>query len=504
MQALDWYIVTAYFTLVLLAGIYAGKRAESLFEYFLAGRGLGVWLVVVSVIATETSAATFIGGPDTSYRGNLAYLQTTIGAVLSRVFLAYFFMEAFYRAKVYTVYGYLAERFGLAVQLAAASLFSIARLAASGARLYIASFAVAGIAGVDLYLAILLVGVFAVFYGVLGGLRAVVWTDCVQGFLFLTVGGYALWSILGLCGGWESMYGELAGTDKLQLFDFSLDFTSREFWRNPYTFVAAILGGFTLGLATHGTDQDNVQRLLACRESKDSKRSLLLVALIEIPVAILFVSIGLGLWVYFKQNPALAPSGQESAFPHFIKTVFPLGVRGLVVAAILAAAMSSLDSALNALASVSVHDLWRVREDANPKVLRSARLISLFWGVLLILTAMLLAWYHQQILAQATLSSDTSRSNELLTLALGVMACLYGPLLGVFLVGLFTRRGSCRSVLAGIFCGLLATALLRSAMFFELGWTWHIVVGTLVCVTVSLLGRNDEAASLVLEKPAER
>jgi len=504
MTSLDWYIVAGYLGLILVLGFAASRRVEKLFDYFLAGRTTAVWVVVISIIATETSAATVIGGPDTSYRSNLAYVQTTIGAVLSRFFLAYFFIDVYYRHGVYTVYGYLAKRFGFVEQTVTALVFCVGRLFASGARLYIASFAVATIASVNLITAILLVGAVALLYGVFGGLRAVMWTDVVQGILFLLGGVFALLLIVDTVGGVSVLWETARGSGKLEMFDFNVDIFSVEFWKNPYTFIGAVLGGFTLGVATHRTDQDMVQRMLSCRTSREGRKSLIYAGLMEIFVVLLFVSLGVALWAFYQQSAVAGPSETESVFPHFIRTSIPSGVRGLLLAAILAAAMSSLDSAITALSSVSVADVyfpfrgWRTGQhtkledvEADHRVLKTSRWLSLFWGLLLIIIAYVLGTYHQSLLKDAGVSGfDLGRSAELLTLALGVMALIYGPLLGVFLVGIFTSRGSTKSLLSGMAAGLLVVSGLKFASSIEIGWTWHIIIGCLITTGIALLGNS--------------
>ena len=475
MTNFDWFVVAAYLSVVLLLGLSFRKTGKNLAEYFLAGRSFGVWAVTISIIATETSAATFIGGPDTAYRGNLAYLQTTIGAVCSRFFLAYFFIDVFYRHKVYTVYSYLAERFGRLTQLAAASIFCLGRLMGSGARLYIASLAISQICGLELFLATLLVGSIALAYGVAGGLRAVIWTDAIQGFLFLSFGLYVLGKI-----SWELPWWSYVASypEKLRLFDFSFNIFSAEFWMNPYTFVGALLGGFTLGLATHGTDQDMVQRMLACKTSKESRVSLILTGLIEIPVTLLFVGLGLSLWIYYQETGLPGPSQLESVFPHFIETNLPSGLRGLAVAAILAAAMSSLDSAITALASVSVIDIFQ------SKKISQSRLHSILWGLLLIASAILLGTYHQ---AQISSEPSPTRSSELLSLALGTLTLFYGPLLGAFLLGIFSKTTAEKAVLLGMAFGLLTAFYFKFFSPLPIGWTWYVFIGAGSSILVSFV-----------------
>ena len=220
LSGLDYALVTLYLLTVLGIGLRASSKNASLKEYFLAGRQIGVWLAAISLIATETSAATVVGGPDTAYRGDLTYLQTTIGAVISRVVLSVFVVEVYYRNDVTTVYEFLSRRFGRTVQSATAALFCFGRLLASGARLYIAGLAVALVSGMSLEISIVVIGVVAILYGATGGLRAVVWTDALQGVLFLAIGVYSLYLITKSIEPIDTAWMELQAANKLRVFDF--------------------------------------------------------------------------------------------------------------------------------------------------------------------------------------------------------------------------------------------------------------------------------------------
>ena len=492
MTTLDWSILLTYLAVVLLIGRKAIAKKQNIKEYFLAGKSIGVFAVVASIIATETSAATFIGGPDTSYNNNLCYLQTTIGAVCSRFFLAYLVIGVYYEHKVYTVYQFLGKRFNSLVQKTCAALFCFGRLLASGARLYIAAFAVAVIIATEaeIYQMICLISVIAIIYAVLGGLRAVIWTDIVQGILFLVAGLYSLYFVVDSLGGINTTWKIIKDSEKLLLFDFNFNLLSLEFWANPYTFIGAVVGGFTLGLATHGTDQDMVQRMLTCRDSKDAKRSLIIAGLVEIPVALLFVGLGLVLWAYYQQMTGVSlPATSNSVFPHFIATALPQGIRGLVVAGIFAAAMSSLDSALTALSSVSVNDFSNNESTSSTILVKKSKLYSLIWGMMLCACASGLAAYHRILLAEV--GNDAMRQTEFLSLALGVMALLYGPLLGVFIIAIFSKRGSTKSVVCGLALGVISMVLLKLSQV-PLGWTWYTLAGCLISVLVASLGRTED------------
>ncbi len=504
MNSLDWIIVIVYLALVFFIGLIASTRVKNILDYFLAGKTLPFVPVALSIIATEVSAATIIGAPDTAFKGNLAYLQTTIGAVLSRFFLAYFFIDVYYRHGVFTVYSFLAKRFGVEVQILTALLYSIARLLASAARLYIAGLAIGTIVGLDISLSIIAISTLGMVYCIKGGLRAVVWTEVLQSIVFLSVGAFAIFYVANSVGGLTNVANELIASNKLQLFDFNWNIFSAEFWLNPYTFVGAVIGGFTLGTATHGTDQDMVQRMLACRTSAEGKRSLVLAALLEIPTAVIFVLLGSALWVYYQQATLAAPPANDSVFPYFIRTVVPHGLKGLFVVAILAAAMSSLNSVLTALASVTVLDIARPLRELRGKSalesdeLKASKLHSLLWGVALTVFAIVIGLRHQAFLLTASVN-DPSRSTELLSLALGVMSVVYGPMLAIFLIGLFTTRGNFRSLGVGMFCGLALTTSLQFGVPFSIGWTWQTVIGCLITFVVGVMAKSQEA-----QIPAEK
>lgn len=483
MLSLDWTVVGVYFALVLGLGLGVGRRIKNFFDYFLAGRSLPMWAVGISAIAAETSAATFIGAPDMAYRGNFAYLQTTIGSVLSRFLIAFFVIHIYYRTGVVTVYELLNNRYGRPTQLLGSLLFCGGRVLASGARVYIAGLAFSTIAGISLSTAICLLCGVALIYGVIGGLRAVVWVEVFQGFVFLSGGLIALWFVVSLQGGVTPVIDHLSAAGKLTVFDFHVDLFSAEFWANPYTFWGAVFGGLTLGSATHTSDQDMVQRLLACRGSREGRRSIIMLGLLEFPVALLFMSVGAALWAYYQSVGIEVPRG-SSVFPFFIQTVMPAGLRGLLLASILASAMSSLNSTITALSSVTIRDIFPMQEN-----LSRARWMSLFWALVLMGTAILLGGIHQSFL-QAANGNDPSRRVELLTFALGVMALIYGPLLSMFLLALFTRRGNNISIASGTAAGCGLAVYLQFFAAHPIGWTWQIVLSTFVSLVICALGRS--------------
>ncbi|MCI0340854.1 MAG: sodium/solute symporter [Planctomycetales bacterium] len=488
MAAADWAVLVVYLAVVVSVGLAAGRRGGDTREYFLAGRGVPLWMVVASILATEISAATFVGGPDSGFSSGFVFLQTTIGAVLSRLLLGWLVIGAFYRAGVTTVYELLEGRFGPPARLGSAALFHVGRLFASGTRLYIAAWAFSQLTGLPLEFAILAAGGVAILYGVAGGLRADIGTDVIQAVVFLGSAVAIAGVLIARAGGPAPALAAAWDGGRLALISPDFRFWTAGFWANEYTLLGAVIGSCTLGLATHGTDQENVQRMLACRTERQSRLSVVLAGLLDLPVAALFLAIGVLLWVFYSSRGGAMPDSRSALF-EFARTEMPPGTVGVLVAAIFAAAMSSLDSTLNSLAASSVNDFYRPllrpgRDEAH--YLRVSKVLSLVWGLALVLvafaTAAYVAWHEAR--------SGKAGGGLIYSIALGVMGLFYGSLLGAFVVGLFTRRGSAGSTLAGMAAGVAVAAALRfgplvSEGFPRVGFTWHIVAATLATVLVA-------------------
>lgn len=482
MTWLDWTIVAVYLCIVVTVGVSVGRKQRTTADFFLGGRSLPMWAIICSILATEVSAATLIAVPAVGYGRGLVYLQTTIGAVLSRLLLGWLFIGVFHRSGVTTVYQFLAKRFGLEARLGAASVFLFGRLFASGVRLFIAAVAFQGLTGVNMETAILVAGVAAIAYGAIGGLEADVWTDVLQGFAFLATGATLLFVLLYKLGGPREAWAIAESAGRTELFVLDFKFWTPAFWANPYTLVGAVVGCCTLGLATHGTDQENVQRMLACKNPRQARWSVVIAGLCDLPVAAIFAGIGVMLFAFYNTHPvAYAAPGAGEALTVFVLNELPMGMAGLLVAAVFAAAMSSIDSTLNAMAATTVTDFYKplINADASEAhYLSKSRFFSLVWGLLLMLVGLGAASYKA-----------THPETTLIAMALGVMNLFYGSLLGAFVLGLFTRRGTSISVVVGMAAGIVTTVVLTFGPGWFgtgpwLGWTWLIVAGTLVTVVV--------------------
>lgn len=468
-SALDWLVMAAYFVLLAGTGWWFSRRVKGSREFFLAGRAMPVWAVAVSVLATSLSAATFLGAPEQAYDGDLTYLSTILGTIVAAIVVAAFFIPAFYRHGVTTVYELLEVRFGVTARRAASAMFMVGRVFASGARVYIAGHALsfivfADVAPLHLLIAVAVLSAAGILYTIAGGIESVIWADAVQAVIF--VGSIAA-AIAVLAWKIPAPLAEVAdalrtaapgGGSKLTVISLSTD------PRAPFTLWTAITGFALLNLAALGTDQDLVQRMLTCRNALKASSSVIWSQIIAIPLVAGFSALGLLLFVFYKRpdlmgaaaTPGDAPLGKECLL-RFITSEMPAGLSGLMMAGLFAVGLTSLNSALNAMSSTFVSDFYRPlrpgREDTH--YLLIARLGVVGWGVVLGLFAAFCIWWQ----------ASPQRAGSLLQLALGVMPYAYTGLLAVFMVALFTKRGTTATVLAALATGFLLTLAMEPTLF---------------------------------------
>ncbi len=431
LTALDYSVIAIYLVGVAALGIKMGGRQQSTTDYFLGGRDLPWWAVCFSVVATETSTLTVIGVPAVAFGGTLTFLQITLGYIIGRVIVSLLFLPRYYQGNLETVYAFLGERYGDGMRATASVTFLVTRLLADGVRLFATAIplkVVADTAGfsVSYFQIIMLLGLITIVYTLLGGIKAVVWMDVVQMLLYIGGGVLALVLLLGEAPG--AWWADATAAGKTTLFDFGLGQSLSEWLTQPYVFITAVVGGAVFSMASHGTDQLIVQRLLTCRNLRDSQRALVGSALIVTAQFALFLFVGLLLWSYYE-GASLAELGLtrgDEVFPKYIIEGLPPGLSGLILAGIIAAAMSTLSSSLNSLASSSMMDLYeRLKGEKveGRKALAIARWLTLFWGIVFI--------------GFASLFEDTQ--NPVVELGLAIASFTYGGLLGVFLLGLFNK-----------------------------------------------------------------
>ncbi len=554
---IDLVVVLGYFAVILGIGLYMGRREESLNDFALAGRRIPWWAVLASIIAAETSAGTFFGAPGEAFEmRNFTYLQLAIGTIIARILVSYIFIKPYYDYNVYSIYEYLSRRFGALTRNAASALFLVTRVLASGARIYVAAIALVLVyelftgarpdavhAFVIYVAASMLITVFTAIYTTLGGIKAVIWTDFIQASIMMGSAVAAMVILyFSIPNGWEGVKASFSSQHPLDLFFTTGLDPARHGWdrvkgmfEQEYT-VFAIVASIFVTMATHGTDQDMVQRMLTAPDIRRSRRSLILSGLADVPIALIFLSVGILLVAFYQAHPdPRKPEATNEIFCYYILHQLPAGMRGLLLAGIFSTAMGSLSTALNALATSFVRD-WYLPY-VNPTAgehgtLRAVRWATVWFAVLMIAVSSATSYFvirrteqarHQkELVAQAaahpeqsaTLATQVDQSKQhnlrIIPIILGVLGYTYGSLLGVFFVGMLTRtRGSDYGNVAGMVAGFVAVAILTGLpndlaqiwggrFYGQPRWLpviefpWRIMFGTLVTFAVAVCFRTPE------------
>jgi solute:Na+ symporter, SSS family len=474
---LDLAMVIAYLLGVTALGIRFRRGQKDARDYFLGGRTAPWWALAFSIVATETSTLTIIGTPAISYGGNLTFLQLVFGYLIGRILIVVLLLPGYFRGEFLTAYALIEKRFGERMRAVAASTFLITRAVAEGVRVSAIALVVSVVLGTSEKLAVVLVMALTVLYTFEGGMKAVIWTDVAQLLLYLTGSAVTFFVLLHrIPGGWaEVTQAAAAAGHKLQAFDFSWNLATK------YTFWSGLIGGAFLTMASHGTDQTIVQRLLAARNERDSRIALLTSGGIVLIQFTVFLLIGVLLFVFARHAPLLAPGERtDRILPLFIVQEMPAGLAGLMIASIIAVAMSNASGSLNSLAASSVLDFSRLRgRSTDPaQFLRLSRRMTLFWGLVLMGFG-LVKW------------------GPLLETGLTVASLPFGSLLGLFLLGTLDRRAGARGALIGMFSGL--AAILCVFRFTSVAFTWYVLIGA--CVTflvgalVSRISLQDKRAA---------
>jgi SSS family solute:Na+ symporter len=458
LNRVDFLIIALYLAGITLFGLRFRKKQRSLRDYFLAGRDIPWWAISLSIVAAETSTLTIISVPGIAYDTNFTFLQLVMGYLVGRVVISFVLLPHYFRGDLYTAYELIERRFGRGLRSLTAGLFLLTRAAAEGVRVYAVSIVVSISLGTGEVTSIAIITALTLIYTFEGGLAAVIWTDVVQTAIY--VGGtlVGLVTILHLVpGGWAAIHAAAASAGKLQVFDFRWNF-----WI-PYTFWAGVIGGAFLTTASHGTDQLIVQRLLAARGQKQSVTALLSSGVWVFFQFALFLIVGVMLWAYYRV-PSANFGRADRIYPTFIVSRMPHGISGLLIAAILAAAMSNLSAALNALSSSSIMDFYvRFRPQADERTkMRLSRVATLFWALLLFALAVL----------------SLNKVGRVVEVGLQIASIAYGALLGVFLLGVLTRRANQRGAMVGMLFGFGVEVYLWLGT--RVPWTWWVMIGTVV------------------------
>ncbi|MCI0353687.1 MAG: sodium:solute symporter [Acidobacteria bacterium] len=481
LRPLDLTIIAVYLAGITLFGVRFRKSQRTLQDYFLAGRCVPTWANCLSIVATETSTLTIISIPGLAYDTNLGFLQVALGYCVGRVLISLVLLPQYFRGKLFTAYELIEQRFGPHLRSVTAAMFLVTRAAADGVRVWSVAIVVMIAAGTGEMASVAIITVLTVIYTFEGGLAAVIWTDVVQLFVYLGGALMALGVVLeAVPGGWTTVADLAAAGGKFRVLDFSLDPTVK------YTFWAGLIGGSFLTMASHGTDQLIVQRLLAAPNQRSAQRALIGSGLVIFVQFALFLVIGVALYAFYQTvEPGRVFAKSDLVFPTFAVTHMPAGVTGLLMAAILAAAMSTLSSSLSSLTSTSMMDFYlRGRPEIPERQrLRLSRVATLFWAVVLFALALL-----------------SRRGGRVVEVGLSIASVAYGAMLGVFLLGATTRRANANGALAGMAAGLTVEIYLWTAT--EVGWTWWVAVGTVVTFavgyTASLLFPSRESGETTL------
>jgi len=501
LSTLDFIVLIGYIVAVIWFGLRFSGTQESTTDYFLGGRDLPWWAVCLSIVATETSTLTVIGIPAVAFGGTLTFLQLTIGYLLGRILVSIFFLPKYMSGDLVTAYAFLGKRFGPQMQTLSSLTFIGTRLLADGVRLFATAIplkVIADAAGLDIGYPVIIVGIglLTIVYTYFGGLKAVVWMDAVQMILYLVA---AVGSILFLVSALDaSAWSTLVSSGKLQILNFGQE-GLRSIITEPYVFWTAVIGGGVFSMASHGTDHLIVQRLLACRNLRDSQKALVGSAFVVMVQFVLFLLIGSLLWVYYGGVgfAELGLSRGDEIFPKFIIDGLPPGVSGLVLAGILAAAMSTLSSSLNALASSTLMDVlshvkwWKISPESE---LKASRWLTLFWGIVFMFFA--------------TLFED--RQSPVVELGLSIASFTYGALLGAFLLGMLNKRAQQADAIFSFTVSVFTMILIIFGLWLDadgslrfvigpsaeqvateglkaVAWPWYTLIGALITVGLGSL-----------------
>src|SRR5579864_897412 len=470
LNKIDFAIIAVYLAGITLFGLRFRKKQRTLRDYFLAGRDIPWWAIALSIVAAETSTLTIISIPGLAYDTNYTFLQVIMGYVVGRAVISFLFLPHYFRGDLYTAYELIERRFGSRLRSLTAGLFLVTRAAAEGVRVYAVSIVVSIALGTGEVVSIAIITALTLIYTFEGGLAAVIWTDVVQTAIY--VGGtiVGLFTIVHLVpGGWAAIHTAAASAGKLQVFDFRGDLSI------PYTFWAGVIGGTFFTTASHGTDQLIVQRLLAARGQKQSATALLSSGIAILFQFALFLLVGLMLFAYYLL-PTSHFGKPDRIYPAFIVSQMPHGISGLLIAAILAAAMSNLSAALNSLSSSAILDFyarWRPQVDEGTKM-RFSRMATVAWG--LVLFGLAIIALH--------------KVGRVVEVGLQIASVAYGALLGAFLLGVLTRRANQLGAMIGMLFGFGVELYIW--LLTPIPWTWWVLIGSAVTFGVGYAASSFE------------
>jgi SSS family transporter len=476
MRWLDLAVIAVYLAAITWFGARFRRSQHSLKDYFLGGKTVPWWAIALSIVSAETSTLTVIGTPVLSFQGNFGFLQVVFGYLLARIVIAALFLPAYFRGEMFTAYELMRIRFGTRIRKLTAGTFLLLRALAEGVRVVAIALVIQIVLGAGEKTSIAVILCLTLFYTYEGGMTAVIWTDVVQMFLYVAGAAVSLIVILReIPGGWPHVVAVASPAGKFQVFDFSLAHLAT----NTFGFWAGVIGGTFLTTASHGTEQLLVQRLLAARNERQSRAALLTSWVVIFVQFTLFLVIGVCLWTLAADARWKPPTTPDKIYPQFIWDHLPVGLAGLTIAAILAAAMSNLSAALNSLASTTVMDFLRPLRPqlSDARWLTLARHATILWAAILFGVGMFARQW-----------------GGVLQAGLSIASILYGSLLGVFLLGLLTRRVGENAAMIAMCLGLALMLYIKFAT--PIAWTWYVLIGSSATFATGLV------CSLILKEEA--
>jgi SSS family transporter len=461
----DYLVIGGYLAAITAFGSWFARFQKTTRDYFLTGRSVPWWAVCFTVVATETSTLTFIGIPAAAYAGNMVFLQLALGYVIGRIVVSVLFIPAYFRGELFTSYELLQRRLGAQVKTLSALIFLVTRSLADGIRLFATALVIAVVTQVPVTVVVLILGAAMIVYTVRGGVSAVIWTDVIQMFVYIAGAAAVAFALVDrIPGGWATVIESGRAAGKFTVLDLSLDIS------RPYTLWAGLLGGVALTLATHGTDQFLVQRLLSAQSAKAAARGLVLSGFLVFAQFIVFLLIGVMLFTYYQHTPLPRPLARtDEILPLFVVTSLTHGLAGFIVAAIVAAALSP---SLNAMAATTVNDLYL--RYVNPAAdqatqMRVSRHATIGWGLVQLAIAIGAQWMDRSVLDAG----------------LAVLSFASGAVLGAFLLGTLLPGVGERAALVGMIVGLLTMTVVWA--WTSVAFTWYVFIGAVTTCSVAWL-----------------
>jgi solute:Na+ symporter, SSS family len=458
-RALDYIIIVLFLIAIAAWGIISGGKQKDVKDYFLGSKVVPWWAVCFSIVAAETSTLTFISIPGLAYLTNLNFIQVTIGYLLGRIVVAFVFLPAYSKGEMKTAYTFIETRFGGKTRSFASIVFLFTRTAADGVRLFATAIPLYLMLNISYPAAIGIIAVITLIYTYTGGVKGVIWVDVILMFIYL---GGAITAIIFLFNilpeGWASVTAAASGANKFNIINLGFENGLAGFFSQPYTLIGGLIGGAFLSMASHGTDQLIVQRLLTTRTLKESQKAIIGSGIIVIIQFALFLVLGVMLYAFYGSMDVKS----DEIFPMFIINVLPAGITGLIIAGLFAAAMSTLAGSMSSLSSSTMMDLYIPffgKFDDEKKKLRISRMFTIMWAVLLVLSAV---FFIQS-------------SRAVVEIALSIASFTYGGLLGTFLLGIFVKKATQEDALAGFVAGIFIMITVISLNL--VAWTWYTIIG---------------------------